>query len=259
MASHFIWYELLTPDANASQRFYGDVVGWTVKPGTNSAMDYRHLIAPDGAGVGGMLELTEQMKAGGARPAWLGYVAVADVDAAISAIGADGGRTQMKPMDVPGAGRMALVTDPQGALFYVMTPTPPPDRPDAKSPAFSRAALARCAWNELATSDPKQALAFYTRHFGWTDGGSMPMGEMGDYQFINDETGMIGAITRAPANRPPMWTYYFRVASIDAAKRTIEAGGGRVVHGPQEVPGGDHIIIGTDPQGSAFALVGARA
>ena len=258
MASHFIWYELLTPDADASQRFYSDVVGWAVKPGTTPGMDYRHLIAPDGEGIGGMLQLTEEMKAGGARPVWLGYISVTDVDAAVSAIEADGGKTQMNPMDVPGAGRMAMVQDPQGAPIYVMTPMPPPDRPPAKSTAFSRTALARCAWNELATSDPKQAFAFYTRRFGWTDGGTMPMGEMGDYQFINDESGMIGAIMASGAKRPSMWTYYFRVASIDTAKKKIEAGGGTVVRGPQEVPGGDHIIIGNDPQGAMLALVGAR-
>jgi uncharacterized protein len=259
MASHFIWYELLTPDADGSQRFYGDIVGWTVKQGANPGMDYRHLMAPDGEGVGGLLQLTEEMKAGGARPMWLGYISVPDVDAAIRAIEGDGGKTQMKPMDVPGAGRIAMVLDPQGVPFYVMTPMPPPNRPLAKSTAFSRAAPARCAWNELATGDPKNAFAFYTHHFGWTDGGSMPMGDLGDYQMINDEDGMIGAImSTAPGNRQPLWTYYFRVAKISAAKMQIEAGGGTVMHGPQEVPGGDHILIGSDPQGAIFALVGAR-
>ncbi|HTM03696.1 MAG TPA: VOC family protein [Vicinamibacterales bacterium] len=259
MASEFVWYELLTPDANASERFYGDVVGWTVKPSTTPGMDYRHLTAPDGEGVGGILQLTDDMKKGGARPVWLGYISVSDVDAEIAAIEKDGGRTQMKPTDVPGAGRMAMVADPQGAAIYVMKPTPPPDRPDAKSTAFSRTAPARCAWNELATSDPKKAFAFYARHFGWTDGGSMPMGEAGDYQFINDEDGMIGAVQATTNNRPSMWTYYFRVANIDVAKKKIEAAGGTVMHGPQEVPGGDHIIIGTDPQGAMFAVVGARS
>jgi predicted enzyme related to lactoylglutathione lyase len=70
---------------------------------------------------------------------------------------------------------------------------------------------------------------------------------------------MIGAVmSSAAGNRSAMWTYYFRVTDIDAARTTAEANGGAVLHGPQEVPGGDFIVIGRDPQGAMFALVGAR-
>jgi len=258
MVSHFIWYELLTTDVDAAQRFYSDVVGWTVRPGATPGMDYRHLTAGDGEDIGGMLQLTEQMRAGGARPVWLGYIDVPDVDAAVTAIESHGGKTQMPATTMDGVGRIAMVTDGQGVPFYVMTPMPPPDRPDARSTAFARNAIGHCAWNELATSDPRQAFGFYTGQFGWTDGGTMPMGEMGDYQFLNDEDGMIGAITRSQDNRPSLWLYYFRVRDIDAAKQTVESRGGTIMLAPQEVPGGDHILIGGDPQGAVFALVGAR-
>ena len=259
MPSHFIWYELMTTDAEAAQRFYGNVVGWTFDSGDAPGKDYRHIKAPDGEYIGGVLPLTAQMQAGGARPAWLGYLNVDDVDASVKAIEADGGKALMPAMTMPNVGRMAMVTDPAGAPFYVMKPTPPPDRPDEKSTAFSRSAVGHSAWNELATSDPRAALAFYTRHFGWTDGGSMSMGADGDYRFINDPEGMIGAIMSNKAGqRPPLWTYYFRVADIDTAQSRVQAGGGMVMHGPQEVPGGDHILIATDPQGAMFALVGAR-
>jgi predicted enzyme related to lactoylglutathione lyase len=176
----------------------------------------------------------------------------------VKQIEAQGGKVQLPPMTLH-AGRMAMVSDPQGAPIYVMTPTPPADKPDAKSTAFSRTAVGHCGWNELATTDPKAALTFYTRQFGFIDGGTMPMGEAGDYQFLNDADGMIGGImSTAPGNRPAIWAYYFRVADIDAAKKKVEAGGGTIVHGPQEVPGGDHIVTGQDPQGAMFALVGAR-
>jgi len=259
MSSHFIWYELLTTNADEAQHFYSDVLGWTINPRTTPEMDYRHIVASDGAGIGGMLQLTQDMQDGGARPAWLGYLSVADVDGAIRSIEVHSGSTMMKPFTVEGAGRVAMVTDPQGAPFYVMAPAPPADRPQATSTAFSRTAVGHCAWNELATSDPAAALAFYTGEFGLSDGGSMPMGNGGSYQFLNAGDEMIGAITRPAAdNQPPMWIYYFRVPSLDAAMKKIEAGGGTVVNGPHEVPGGDHIIIGSDPQGATFALVRAR-
>ena len=260
MASQFIWYELLTTDADAAQRFYSEVAGWKIAPSGQTGMDYRMLTAPDGEQIGGLLQLTAQMLQGGARPVWLGYVNTPDVDTKVRTIEAEGGTTQMPPTTIEHAGRMAMVADPQGAPFYVMTPTPPPDQPDATSTAFSRTAIGHCSWNELATSNPSAAFDFYTRHFGWTDGGSMPMGEgMGDYRFINDQSGMIGAImSSAAGNRPSMWTYYFRIADIDAAKKTAETSGATIMHGPQEVPGGDFIIVGSDPQGAMFALIGKR-
>jgi predicted enzyme related to lactoylglutathione lyase len=62
-------------------------------------------------------------------------------------------------------------------------------------------------------------------------------------------------MTRAPEN-PVRWRFYFRVADVDAAKAAAERGGGTIIHGPQEVPGGDRVLIGRDPQGAEFALVG---
>src|SRR5439155_1742987 len=52
--------------------------------------------------------------------------------------------------------------------------------------------------------------------------------------------------------------YFFGVGDIDVAADTVKKGGGSIVHGPAEVPGGIYIIIGTDPQGAEFGLVGPR-
>ena len=250
----FIWYELVTSDADAAQRFYENLVGWSVAPagGDPSANHgYRILTAPDEQGVGGMMNLPDGAPM---KPCWLGYIGVDDVDAAVEQAKPAGASVHMPPTDIPGVGRFALLADPQGAPFYVMRGnSPEPSR------AFSREAVGHCGWNELATSDQKGAFAFYAGQFGWTDGGSMPMGDMGDYQFINDAEGMIGAMmTRAPGGPPPLWAFYFRVPDIDAAAAKIAPAGGSILHGPMEVPGGDFIIVGTDPQGAAFALVGAR-
>ena len=64
---------------------------------------------------------------------------------------------------------------------------------------------------------------------------------------------------RKPPQAPvSAWSHYFRVADIEAAKATAEAAGGTIMMGPMEVPGGDWIIQGMDPQGAFFALVGAK-
>src|SRR3546814_20444535 len=78
----------------------------------------------DGGNAGGVLALNADMIAGGARPAWMGYLHTPDVDGMITAIEADGGTVHMPATELP-VGRIAMPSDPQGPVFYIMTPIPP--------------------------------------------------------------------------------------------------------------------------------------
>lgn len=261
----FIWYELMTTDPDHAAAFYGSVVGWKVAahsdPGAGGGVDYRMIVRDDGGNAGGVLGLSKEMCEGGARPCWLGYLHTPDVDATIAAIVADGGAVRMPAVDLP-VGRIALLTDPGGVPFYVMTPIPPADQPEAASDVYDRWAPQRVSWNELFASDVEVAKAFYAKHFGMAFNDKMPMGEMGDYWFITEGTMQeaIGAVMQKPPHVPAAsWQHYIRVADIDAAVERVSAGGGQVLNGPMEVPGGDWIINGVDPQGAPFSLVGAKA
>jgi predicted enzyme related to lactoylglutathione lyase len=86
----------------------------------------------------------------------------------------------------------------------------------------------------------------------------MPMGEHGEYRFFEQNGVVIGAVAGTMDGGQPHWRYYFRVPSISKAKEAAESNGGKIAVGPMEVPGGDYIVIGTDPQGAEFALVGAQ-
>lgn len=251
----FIWYELMTTDADGAKDFYDAVVGWDIGEGAPEFGGYRMINRSDGKFAGGVLPLTAEMREHGAHPTWLGYINVADVDDAVASIERAGGKGLMTH-DVPNVGRIAMVTDPQGAPFYVMKPVPPANDPNAKSDVFDPKAEQRCGWNELSTSDPFAARRFYGEQFGWTSEQFMPMGEHGEYRFFEQNGATIGAVAKAMDGGRPRWRYYFRVPSISKAKETAEAKGGRIAVGPMEVPGGDHIIIGFDPQGAEFALVG---
>ena len=256
----FIWYELLTSDADAAGEFYAKVVGWTCKSAGQPGMDYRFFYAGDGNdmkdGVGGYMAITADMVAGGAKPCWLGYIAVDDVDASVASIVAAGGAAQMPAMDLPNVGRIAMVADGQGVPFYVMR-----GASDETSHSFASETPkdGHCAWNELSTTDAAAALAFYTGQFGWQQGDAMDMGPMGKYQFLHHGPGMIGAIMpKMPQMPVPTWTYYFRVPDIDVAVAAIKANGGSILQEPTEIPGGDFSMNAMDPQGAAFALVGSR-
>lgn len=250
----FIWYELMTPDPDGAKAFYNAVIGWNIEPQPAGEMDYRMIRRSDGGHAGGVLRITEDMKQQGGRPAWLGYLAVADVDAKVASIEAAGGKTLMGATDIPHVGRIAMLADPQGATFYVMKPIPPAGTPDARSDVFSPDAVQRCAWNELVTTDLESARRFYPEQFGWELGDSMPMGPMGDYQFINQDGQMIGAMF-APPDRQPAWRFCFRVENLDRSIEAIRSGGGQILFGPTEVPGGGMIVQATDPQGAFFMII----
>lgn len=249
----FIWYELLTTDADAAATFYRNVIGWNVADSGMEGMDYRILMAGE-EGVGGLMQLSQDMVDQGAKPVWLGYIGVEDVDATLTSVTKAGGSVRIPATDIPDVGRFAMVADPQGVPFYIMHGTS-----EGSSTAFSSTVPGHCAWNELATRDAAQALAFYSGLFGWQKGDVMPMGDMGDYQLLEHHGEMIGAISPyIGEGGAPIWTYYFLVPDIDVATDKINAGGGRLLHGPHQVPGDQWVVIGLDPQNVMFALVGAR-
>lgn len=256
----FIWYELMTTDPVAAGRFYSAVVkGWTFGDRVPTDVDYRMIQRSDGGNAGGVLALNEEMQAGGARPIWLGYLHVKDVDAAVQAIKGEGGEAKLEPWDQPGVGRLAMVTDPSGAPFYLMDPIPPANDPKAQSDVFSVDQPQHVRWNELWSGDPAQAVQFYKRHFGWSQEGDMDMGELGKYQFVQHNGVAIGAIMpRMPDVPASMWNFYIGVDDIDRAAEAVKANGGQVFNGPMEIPGGEFALNGSDPQGALFGLVGPR-
>jgi predicted enzyme related to lactoylglutathione lyase len=241
----FIWYELLTPDTDAAGRFYAAVLGWQAAPHEGDVAGYS-IFTHGAAAIGGMMTAPD-----GVRPGWLGYIGVDDVDAAVAGVVAAGGTVPMPARDLPQVGRIAMVADPQGAPFYLMR-----GASDQASTAFDLEAPGHCAWNELAAREMDAAVAFYAGAFGWRRGENLPMGGTGGYQLMQQAGQRFGAIMTAPPGMPAMWRFYFRVPTIGAAAERVRQGGGAILHGPQEVPGGEQILIGTDPQGATFALVG---
>lgn len=248
----FIWYELMTNDPEAAKAFYGTVVGWEAEAfGGDSSYT---VLKAEGRGVGGLLTIPTEAREAGARPAWLGYIGVADVDREVAEIQEAGGTLHRDIMDVPTVGRIAMVSDPQGAAFYLLAPSgedmPPP----------APMSLGHIGWHELHTSDWQAAFDFYSRRFGWAKLEALDMGPAGMYQLFNAGSGdMIGGMFNADTFGRPAWMFYFVVGDIDAAAERVRSAGGEVQRGPMEVPGGGWIIHCSDQEGVLFALVGSRA
>ena len=254
----FVWYELMTTDADAAQDFYTGLIGWNWADSGQDGVDYR-IFSAGSEQIGGMLALNEEMTAGGAQPAWLGYVQTDDLSGALSKWKAAGGSVMIEGQEVPGVGPFAMVTDPQGVPLYLID-----DQSGEESTAFSayEPKVGHCAWNELVTADPGAAKSFYGDIYGWVVGESMDMGPMGQYEMLKNGEArdfMFGAVMKKPDEMPvSAWAYYFRVPDIDAAQAYIEEKGGQIMNGPMEIPGGDFVIQGSDPQGAFFSIIGAR-
>jgi hypothetical protein len=244
----FFWYELMTTEVAAAADFYSQVVGWGVEKAPSSAMDYT-LFTVEGRGVAGLMAIPDEM-AGKAQPGWMVYVAVDDVDAAAARVEALGGAIRRPPFEVPGVIRLAVVADPQGVAFLVakgLSDEPMPDLPP-RTPGAA-------GWHELFTDDLDAGWAFYEAMFGWTKGEAFDMGPMGTYQLFSTGGEPVGGMMARPAQMPaPNWGVYFNTPDIDAAVDRVTTGGGKVLMGPVEVPGGDRIIQCADPQGAYFAL-----
>lgn len=258
MSDHgrFIWYELITPDMAGAKRFYGDLVGWTAQdlPPMPGGGEPYAIFSADGNGVAGVMNRGEAMKA--MPPSWTGYVCVNDCDAAAAKVKALGGSVMSEPLDIPGIGRFAVVADPSGAVFAIMKPTPP----EGGRPQVPPGTEGHTSWHELYGGEPEAGLAFYRELFGWSAGDVFDMGPMGKYQLFANQDGQVGGMMRKPEQVPmPYWNYYFRVGDIDAAAERAKAGGAQILMGPMEVPSGDWVFQGVDPQGAQFSVQGFKA
>lgn len=259
----FIWYELTTTNPDGAKSFYDSVIGWDIEPCSSAiegGLDYRMIRRSDGGFAGGMLALSVEMVECGAKPGWFGYIHTPDVDATAAALVASGGKICDSVRTAEGVGRFAMVADPWGATFYLMDPTPPADDPDAESDAFSVDLSQHVRWNELQSADSVSAATLYGDLFGWVQEGEMEMGPLGTYRFIANDGIGIGAIcnTMPGDTGEPRWTYYIGVDDIDRAVAAVVAGGGEVIDGPQEIPGGEFSVDIRDPQGGTVGLVGPR-
>jgi hypothetical protein len=191
------------------------------------------------------LPLTE-----GGRPNWLSYIGTPDLESTVRQAESLGAKILKPAEGVPAVGRWVVLQDPQGAVFAILQPSQSP-QPEGD------AALGDFSWHELATSDAKGALDFYKRLFGWEDAGAMDMGpELGTYYMYGRQGRPLGGVYKAPAHMqmPPNWLPYVLVPDSHRAADATKKAGGQIISGPMEVPGGDWIAIGIDPQGGAFAV-----
>ena len=245
----FAWYELLTTDMPSAAAFYAEVVGWAVKDASTPELAYTLLTAGD-APVVGLMDLPEEGLRLGATPRWVGYVAVDDMDARTAQIRRLGGAILVSPTD-SNIGRISVVADPQGATFALVTGlTYGGSQPSGLDEP------GRVGWHELLAEDRNKIFRFYGELLGWqkASAGTDPASVYELFSVGGQTIG--GMLTKLPSVAQACWLHYFNVDDVGAAARRVNAGGGRVLQGPIELPDDCWIVRCVDPQGALFVLQG---
>jgi predicted enzyme related to lactoylglutathione lyase len=260
------WVDTMQPDPDAAKTFYGGLFGWEfddrAPQGSTGPYYVAQLHGRDVAAVGGPLEA-------GASPFWNTYTAVENADRTATRVREAGGRVVTEPIDVPGAGRMAVFTDTQGAVFSAW-----------EAADFVGAQLVNepGTWNfsEYNTRDPEEATRFYRAAFGW----NVISFAMGDSAFTfftlpgygdflakqNPElrenieaqgapSGFADAVAwlieQSGEQGPPHWTVTFAVDDADAVATRAEQLGATIVVPPFDAEPVRMTVI-ADPQGALF-------
>jgi hypothetical protein len=247
-AGKVIWTDLVTPDLAVARHFYGTLFGWQFQD-VEGDPNYS-LALLNGEPVAGLFRKPLPAGATPPQPAWLTFLSVPDVDAALRAALADGGSVLSKARDYPRRGRQAVLADPDGASFGVMSARGG-DPPDALAP------VGDWIWSSLLVADPQRETTFYKATLGYEVFDLASEGEALHYILASDGYARAG-LNAQPADsmhRHPHWLNFIRVE--DAAKTAEQAValGGRIQVPVRLDRHGGHLAVLADPSGAQFGVL----
>jgi uncharacterized protein len=244
----FSWADLGTTDAEGAKAFYTGLFGWEAVDNEipeDAGGGVYTMLRQDGLEVAALYQQRQE----GVPASWLSYVTVASADEAADRGREVGGTWISQPFDVMNVGRMAVLQDPQGAVFAVWEPRGSIGARLVNDPGAM-------SLNQLNAASPELARKFYAELFGWR---FESVSEDPPYWGIYNGDRMNGGMLPMPSDppTPSHWLVYFSVEDLDAAAARIKELGGLVVVAPMEVPGG-RILVARDPQDAYFALFAGR-
>lgn len=244
----FCWPELSTTDAAAAARFYAAVFEWESK--TLEVRNQRYTIFQ--AGERDVCGSCAMARTDREPPRWNSSVSVENADETAAKAEELGGTILRPAFDLLQLSRVAVLQDPQGAIFYAWQPR---TAWQARAPISAHRANepgALC-WTELITSDPAQAEAFYTKLFDWS------AHRFGDYvEFLRGKEPVAGMLRTPPGRgaEGSHWLPYFTVADVDDAVQVARRHFGTILGRPMDIPLIGRSAVLRDPQGATFGIFG---
>lgn len=246
----FCWVDLSAHDMQAAIDFYGELFGWTADVQDTYGGPRYAMFMKNGAVVGGIGQMDDEMKGAGIPPMWNSYVATDDCEATEARARELGATVTVPTMEVPGKGKLAFFLDKEGASFATWQTTSDDGVP------FLKGEHGSLSWNELMNRDMAGAKALYGGLFDWTFV-AMPMGDV-QYQMIKagsaDAGGMMAMDGEQFKGVPAHWLVYFQVDDGAAGVAAAEQAGATVMVPLTDIPVGNFSVL-SDPQGAVFCLI----
>ncbi len=239
------WVSLMAHGLRATQEFYGALFGWEFRPGPEQLGPYVRALL-DGHEVAGIGQLPPDRHL---PIAWTPYLASDDVDATAEAVRHCGGTVGVGPIDAGEAGRMAIASDPAGAVFGIWQAAGHVGQAVAGRPGTP-------VWNELLTRETASVVKFYRTVFGFAEEAVVSA----DFDYLTlhvagrPVASMHGAGQALPRDRGPHWMTYFEVADVDESVDRVVELGGHVVK-PAKVGTHGRMATVADPEGAVFTVV----
>jgi predicted enzyme related to lactoylglutathione lyase len=242
----FSWVDLATTDAGTSKPFYGALFDWEMEDNDAGDGAVYTMCRVDGDAVCGLYEMSDDMRATGARPSWTSYVTVRDADATAARAAELGGEVIGAVSDVLDLGRMAVLKDAQGAAFGVW-------QPRSRIGAERVNAVGCLCMNDLATADMDAAGSFYEGLFGWRIEAVDMGGPDRPQALVYNGDAINGSLSAVGDGAPAHWRACFTVASIDTALARVSELGGSALVAALDIGHGQLATV-LDSQEAAFML-----
>jgi len=246
------WVELASHDAKASKLFYSELLGWNsqdmpIHDGVYTMFNLA--IGEETDVIGAAYQMPAEMRKQGAPTNWTVYFAVDSVDATIALARSHGGTLLLGPHDVGTAGRMALLSDSEGAQFAIW-------QAGEHIGARKKGEVGTLCWVELACKDSKRAKQFYPNILGWkVQPGDMPDFEYTEWLVDGQPFGGMMEMTEEWGDIAPHWMLYFTVADCDATAVKAAKLGGKICVPPTNIPKVGRFAVINDPQGGFFSVI----
>jgi predicted enzyme related to lactoylglutathione lyase len=248
----FCWFELATTNQDSAKDFYRALFGWDIQDDDMGPMGVYTRFQIGGKDVAAASTLQKDQLAHGVPPNWLIYIMVTDADASAAKVTAAGGTVVAGPFDVDTHGRMAIISDPAGAMFAIW-------QPKATAGVGVTGVPHTVGWADLSTPNAAAAAKFYGDVFGWKTAAGKNMAPAGpdDYAHIMNGADMIGGIPPASQQQPgvpPHWMIYFEVTSCDTMVAKAKALGASVFVDTMAIGENGSIAVLADREGAVFAF-----
>lgn len=250
LAGKFVWHDLFTHDLKTAVKFYNGVFGWLFIDTVPNGVPVKTILR-DGIPIANAVEISASNR-DKYDSLWLSYMSVPDVDAAAKLAGQHGATTYKQPRDLPDRGRIAIITDGQGAIFGLV-------HSPSGDPLDQANRLHHFIGSELWTTDLEKAVETYIALGGY-ELSLVEAGPDGNYHLLTTNSVPRAGIVKIPwDNVKPNWIPYIAVNDVKATTAMVESLGGRLLVKPPEEKVENPLAIVADPSGAVFGIQEVRS